>query len=397
MLALKGNTNYFLKNEKIAVIYSFFENGMRVYSCKNESLNRYSKIFSIKPLTLKLVHYILEKYKLNQIPVINIELTKGCNHKCIHCYNEADNNISTLSLNEFIEIIEKIKTTYEFFKIRLSGGEPTLNPEIVSICNYVMNCTRITDNTIITNGTMSNDLFNKLLDTGTHMQISVYGFEYSTYKVFTKGDISLYSKLINNLCNISENRKSQIELVYYYTSITKNDVISFENFAKKNGISFSYSRIMPLGRALQDAKLWTLNSDDVYKIKSKLFYVNVFKDNLCESNRINICFDGSVTPCPFWGNDSKYVMGNIFSDDFAKIVNQQEFLNYRSKSVDTIRECNTCPMRYLCTGGCRAAIEASFSMGLHKPVYCCLDQLADCLDDEIHLIQMPYPGQFIIC
>jgi radical SAM protein with 4Fe4S-binding SPASM domain len=396
MLALKGNANFYLKNEQIVVVYSFFENGMQVYACKNEALYRYLKIYKIKPLTTALISSLLQRYKTEEKTVINIELTKGCNHTCMHCYNEASKDVNTLSLEDFIRVVEKIKIAYKDFSLRLSGGEPTLNPEIVSMCDYAMKCSQLPTHTIITNGTMPNELFHKILATGIRMQLSVYGFEYSTYRIFTKGDFSLYTNFRNNLHSINETERSQVELIYYYSSITKKDVNVFEDFVKENGISYRYSRIMPLGRAATDTERWALLGDDIYRVKSKTFETQRFRDNLCENNRINICFDGSVTPCPFWTGNSKYVMGNIFSDNLTDMVNHKEFVSYRSKTVDDVAGCNNCPMRYLCTGGCRAIIESSINWGSQKPKYCNLEKISKRLDLEMRLVQMPYPGLFII-
>lgn len=396
MLALERRNNYYLGNEQIAVIYSFAKKDMQVYSCKKECLHKYMGRYNIHPLTTSLVSLFLEKNSASYMPIINIELTKGCNHACVHCYNEAGTKVDFLRLKDFKRIIEKIKETYSCFQLRLSGGEPTLHPDIVSICDFVMKCTQEPAHTIITNGTMPTMQFHKLLATGIQMQISVYGYEYSTYQNFTKGNKLTYFNLLNNLNSIEQQEKSQIELIYYYSSITQKDISAFEDFVKKNNINYRYSKIMPLGRASSSPRRWLMSGDDENIVQSKSFKNPIFRDRLCESNRINICFDGSITPCPFWSGNSKYVMGNILYEDLIDIVNGKKFVGYRSASVDDVEGCNTCPMRYLCTGGCRAIIEYSNDWALQKPIYCGLDKLVNKLDMEMHTVKMPYPGQFVL-
>lgn len=396
MLALKGHTNYYIDNEQIAVVYSFSQEGMQVYSCKSEVLHDYMSIYDIKPLTSSVTCSLLNKYKDNRIPIINIELVRGCNHACKHCYHSENSSISLLSVNSFNAILQKIKKVYKSFHLRLSGGEPSLHPQIVPICENIMKCVQFPIHAIITNGTMPNKVFHKLLATGIQMQVSMYGFEYDSYKTFSGGNFSAYSNILNNLNSVTEKERQQIELVYYYSSITKNDILKFEDFVVNNGFHYRYSRIMQLGRATKNIRELGLEEDDAFVIKSKTFDIPVFRENICENNRINICIDGSVTPCPFWGSNSKYVMGNIMSDDLDDIINCKKFVSYRSESVENIYGCKTCPMRYLCTGGCRAVVESSCNNTFYKSVYCNIEKLKHELDGKMHLIQMPYPGRFII-
>jgi SynChlorMet cassette radical SAM/SPASM protein ScmF len=78
------------------------------------------------------------QYPLNQI---YFYLTEGCNLKCRHCwlapkYQSEGNSYPALDLDLFKSIIEQAKPL-GLARVKLTGGEPLLHPEIKEILEYI--------------------------------------------------------------------------------------------------------------------------------------------------------------------------------------------------------------------------------------------------------------------
>lgn len=73
-------------------------------------------------------------YKELKSPVaVQLELTTGCNHKCVHCYNhwrKSSEKDRTLSVAEIKRIIENLKNS-EVPDLLITGGEPMLYPDLM--------------------------------------------------------------------------------------------------------------------------------------------------------------------------------------------------------------------------------------------------------------------------
>jgi radical SAM protein with 4Fe4S-binding SPASM domain len=73
-------------------------------------------------------------YRELKSPVaVQLELTTGCNHKCIHCYNhwrKDSEKDKTLSEDEVRKIIENLRGS-EVPNLLITGGEPMLHPDLM--------------------------------------------------------------------------------------------------------------------------------------------------------------------------------------------------------------------------------------------------------------------------
>ncbi len=79
-----------------------------------------------------------------------------CNLKCRHCYlscSPTNKTRSFLNLDKIKTALESVKNSH-LDEIYLYGGEPFLNRDINNIIRY---CLKITNVTILTNGTLIND------------------------------------------------------------------------------------------------------------------------------------------------------------------------------------------------------------------------------------------------
>lgn len=87
-----------------------------------------------------------------------LEVTEGCNHNCLHCYNywreqrAPVHDRDTLTRSEIRRLLGQIRTEIPLEQVALSGGEPLLRPDCAGIAgDLVEDGLRVT---VITNGTL---------------------------------------------------------------------------------------------------------------------------------------------------------------------------------------------------------------------------------------------------
>lgn len=144
--------------------------GKRVYITSEEL----KKILENKSFPEDLKKYYKENSKIKFVPlkrkienhfsffdIVYIELTRGCNLKCIHCLNDSGkSNKDELSKEEWLDLIDKF-SNLGVQEIRFTGGEPLLFSGIYDLIKMA------TENGICTslgtNGTLINQKVAKML------------------------------------------------------------------------------------------------------------------------------------------------------------------------------------------------------------------------------------------
>lgn len=102
-----------------------------------------------------------------------LQVTRGCDHKCRFCSNPPTGQI--ISLEECRGFIDEFAREGRFVGVILTGGEPTLNPQLPEIAAYAR--AKGLPPRIITNGsrTRDYDFMRRLAESGLElMHLSIY-------------------------------------------------------------------------------------------------------------------------------------------------------------------------------------------------------------------------------
>ena len=85
---------------------------------------------------------------------IRISIVANCNMRCVYCHNEGQGDFAVrrLSCDQIRTIVEGA-LAYGVNKVRLTGGEPLLHPDIVGICTMLKEELHIRSVGVNTNGT----------------------------------------------------------------------------------------------------------------------------------------------------------------------------------------------------------------------------------------------------
>ena len=105
-----------------------------------------------------------------KLTYLRISLTDKCNFRCFYCYGSAPEieRTAKLSLMSSTEIVDLIKVfgSLGVNKVRLTGGEPLLNPSVVDIVRNISEIPGIKQIGLTTNGFLVKEKLSELIKAG---------------------------------------------------------------------------------------------------------------------------------------------------------------------------------------------------------------------------------------
>ena len=139
---------------------------------------------------------ILERFPLR------VSITDYCNLKCFFCSNEGmaleQKNISHMDIDNFRYLLE-ILSKNGLRQISVTGGEPTLHPQVKEILKIINN-SKIKEKFFHTNGTnLEEPLKSGELDKFTKIAVSIPALDYKIWNKINQGTQEQFNSLIKNL------------------------------------------------------------------------------------------------------------------------------------------------------------------------------------------------------
>lgn len=299
---------------------------------------------------------------------IYLLLTEKCNLSCKMCIR-GDKKNEELSLVD----IENVFALNDFANhdIVLTGGEPTLCKDFVSIANYLKGkCKSLS---ICTNGTNNYYVNRDFLDSNITIQISLDGIRDVHDTI--RGNQS-YDRTLNTISKL-ENLGISYAIS---TVVSKNNVSCMKTLADILGnLKFlkhwSVSYEMPFGHAdlneVMPTEEWNAFVDDMldyvcFRMKiQKMFPFELYdknKDRLAElfkgrkcsncgsgRNKIYIYPDFNVYPCTCL---TDFPLGNLQNSPLSQIMQTKAALTFADYTVLPESKCQECEYLKYCNGGC---------------------------------------------
>ena len=175
-------------------------------------------------------------YRFLNIPAgdLRISITNECNMMCEYCHNEGQNRYAKhyLSAEKIRHIIHNAKK-YGLSKVRITGGEPLIHPDIHQICYMISKELCINNLGINTNGFACDELIN-LCKEGFLQQV-VIGMDYFDGKVSKKSPIGPSSSEIKELILFLKQLGVNVQVAVVYSN-NENDVFRFVEWGAKNHV-----------------------------------------------------------------------------------------------------------------------------------------------------------------
>lgn len=342
-------------------------------------------------------------------------ITRRCNLRCKHCYEDAgkkDFELDTKDAKRAIDILAKSGVVILAF----SGGEPLVREDIFELIRYASDKGIYT--AIATNGTLlTKETTKKLKESGLgFVQISLDGMK-EFHEEF-RGVKGIYEKVIEGIKNsveegffteiattvtkmnidqipkiidLAEKLKANWVMLYNFIPVGRGrDIITvdlepderefllkyaFEETLKRNVDILStapqYARV-----ALQCANEGIIPTHFYNpNLKGRLKSLAEFIGG-CGAGRFYLAMEpnGDIYPCVFFPRVEKYRIGNILEDDFEELWLNNEILK-QLRNKDILKgNCGKCSYRYYC-GGCRARAANYFDDHLSPDPGCINNKL----------------------
>jgi len=258
-----------------------------------------------------------------RIEYLRLSVTELCNLRCRYCMGEdgiikkAHEEILT---KEEMLCAVKIAVKHGVKKVRITGGEPLLKKNILSICEDISAISGLEELGITTNGIMLKEFARPLYEAGVdRLNISLDTLDSEKYKSLTR--LGELSDLFEGLKTALDTGFKKIKINSVLLGSVNDDDKSLKDLANlsyKYPIDVRFIELMPMLNNLYD-DFYFVSSDrviDALNLKGeyiedgvcRLYHMDGAKGNIgiispmshkfCQScNRIRITADGYVKPC----------------------------------------------------------------------------------------------------
>lgn len=215
---------------------------------------------------------------------LRISVTDRCNQRCIYCMGREDPEfIKFDSILSFEEIYEFTKTAVRLgiTKVRITGGEPLVRKNIVTLVKMLSGIEEIKNLSMTTNGVLLGKFATELKKAGLHrINVSLDSVNPETYKeITTGGDLNM---VLDSLEKAKNTGFSAIKInCVIQSSFEEIDAKGVAEYCSANGFQIRYIRMMDPN----EGKFWPVNGGEGGK---------------CENcNRLRLSSNGKIFPCLF--------------------------------------------------------------------------------------------------
>ncbi|SES91396.1 radical SAM additional 4Fe4S-binding SPASM domain-containing protein [[Clostridium] polysaccharolyticum] len=315
---------------------------------------------------------------------LHIYLTKTCNLRCIHCYNDADNQrydeISYEQLKKVVDFFAPHVINYSF-----SGGEPMASPCFFQLADYIKSTYPDKTLTLYSNGTLiqSQEVANHISELFSEVQISIDGASAEIVNR-VRGD-NAFARIIRGLKYLVHTDKKIEELAISICLFKFNIDDLHDNLCdlletidpEKRIKSIRFSNIEEEGRGTQNMQ-YEKNNENFKKIVYLQRKINFSGRRIWERYqeqvlRNHFCFNkgfqrrvsktcsfgqtlaldsnGDIYPCAIKKSDIN--MGNFFDESFQKGLLETWKKYFYDHTVDKMEKCSDCDIKHYCCAGCR--------------------------------------------
>ena len=321
-----------------------------------------------------------------------LNITKVCNLNCPFCFANSGPDVrekrdQCLSVAQWFGLMDDIRTINPDCRIYISGGEPFAHAHALDLIERA--CASARAVTVINNGTLldSNKIQKLAAFDNLTVQISIDSLD-PQENAQSRGEQHL-DKALKALDGLLE-AKVRTCVSATLTQINKDNLWRLQAHCKKKGVKFRISSFfLSNGRALDNQDDLAITPDalwDLVKRHSQKFGAEeVVRSNTvavppgflrrsCGVGYGTVAIEpnGDVSPCNHLANEGLAV-GNVLETPLQDCLAEGE-RRYAHIDVERLEgsPCQTCPVRYMCGGGCRAQSHHEYGDFTPAPPECAL-------------------------
>lgn len=276
------------------------------------------------------------------VDYLRISITDRCDFRCVYCMAEDMTFLSRaeiLSLEEIYQIAQAF-TELGVKKIRITGGEPLVRKDALSLLASIGQLDGLNELVITTNGSQLDTMSDALKTAGVkRINISLDTLDAAKFKAITRtGDLQ---KVLNGIHTANSVGFERIKInAVILKDRNHEEVCDLVQFAIDNGIDISFIEEMPLGvvskhdrseayysslaiksdlaqrfilRPSADKTGGPSNYFTVANTKTRVGFISPHSDNFCSTcNRVRLTVEGRLLLC----------LGNEHSVDLKAVLRE---------------------------------------------------------------------------
>jgi len=311
-----------------------------------------------------ILHTIPIKKEQQKLSLVQFSISSKCNLNCKYCYatDRVESLYPKMNLNEYKRVVDDITGYSNGTEFTLTGGEPLLNEDVFDIALYIRSRHSSVD--LLTNGTLiTQDNIERIKEAFSKVSMSLDGSTREQHELF-RGDGS-YDKTMKAI-DLLDSHGIPCRLSMTVNRMNIKDV---ESMARKYGDRLSFQPLFPAGNAKKSDEDISITGKEYYDALKNAYGVNPM--GYCEptldasrqkrrckcaigGSELSISETGDVYPCQLL-HYPQFLIGNIHKDKVSDLHKNSPVVRQCSEMVvDNIKGCDTCFLRYVCGGACRA-------------------------------------------
>lgn len=255
-----------------------------------------------------------------EISYLRISVTDRCNFRCKYCMGEEGIKLldhkDILTFEEIYEIVQ-IMTDLGVKKVRITGGEPFVRKNIMSLIEKIASIEALEDIGITTNGSLIYDKLERLKEIGVNrINFSLDTLKEDKFKKITQScDFDKTIRSLEKALDLGFKVKINTVLI---KGFNEGEIDSFINLTKDKDIEVRFIELMPIGQAKDFDKENFMGNQDILKAysykdlgyngvakiyqidghKGKIGLISPLSNKFCKDcNKIRLTSDGKLKAC----------------------------------------------------------------------------------------------------
>ncbi|MCS7180208.1 MAG: GTP 3',8-cyclase MoaA [bacterium] len=213
------------------------------------------------------------------IDTLRISITERCNFSCLYCSNQFNklDKKDILSYEEIIKFV-KIFSCLGIKKIKITGGEPLIRKDSISLIKEITDISGIEDISITTNGFYLYENIDKVREAGIkRINISLDTLNEKKFEILTgRSCLKRIKEVIKESCKIFIPVKLNVVIM---RNINLEEICDFLNFASKNNLILKFIELMPVYKKISFWRENFVPFKNILDIIKKHTYIYPIKKN----------------------------------------------------------------------------------------------------------------------
>ena len=303
-----------------------------------------------------------------KINYLRLSVTDECNLRCRYCMPGAcimGKPEKELSCDELIEIT-RASIGCGINKIRITGGEPLIRPDILEITDAVAALDGITEVCLTTNGTLLSEYADGLKKAGlARLNISLDSLDGACFRGVSRGG-SLNSVLEGLRSAVDAGFKRIKINTVLMEGINDHEIPTLAELTLQNDIDLRFIELMPIGECSEWSRNHFMETSAVLQalplleetgmdgvarryhlpgILGTIGLISPLSSHFCHScNRIRVTSDGKIKPCLH--SSEEYNLRGLSGTELKKAISSAIGQKPQRHRMDEIS----------CSGSCRPMV-----------------------------------------